>query len=46
MVTLIENNDSYSNPHDDKDDNGDGSDNNADETMNAQITRHIYMEDF
>ena len=44
MVTMIENIDSYSNPHeiyDDKDDNDNSSDNNADQTMNAQITRYI-----
>ena len=45
---MIDNNDSHRNPHeiyDDKD-NGDSSDNNDDQTMNAQITRHIYMKVF
>ena len=53
MITMIDNNDSYRNPHeiydekdDNKDDKGDSSDNNDDQIMNAQIIRHIYMEDF
>ena len=49
MITMIDNNDSFSNPHninDGKDDNYDSSDNNDDQTMNAQITGHLYMEGF
>ena len=53
MITMIDNNDSYRNPHeiydekdDNKDDKGDSSDNNDDQIMNAQIIRHIYMEVF
>ena len=49
MITMIDNNPSYSNPHkiyDDKDDNDDSSDNNDDQTMNAQITQQRYMECF
>ena len=53
MITMIDKNDSYRNPHeiydekdDNKDDKGDSSDNNDDQIMNAQIIRHIYMEDF
>ena len=41
MITIVDNNDSYSNPHkicDNKDDNDDSSNNNDDQTMNAQIT--------
>ena len=48
MITIIDNNDSYSNHYkiyDDKDDNDENSDND-DTTMNAQITRWIYMEGF
>ena len=49
MITMMDNNDSFSNPHninDGKDDNDDSSDNNDDQTMNAQITGHLYMEGF
>ena len=49
MIKMIDNNDSYCNPHeicDDKDDNDDNSDKNYDQTMNAQITQHIYMKSF
>ena len=48
MITIIDNNDSYSNHYkiyDDKDDNDENSDND-DTTMNAQITQWIYMEGF
>ena len=49
MIAMIDNNDSFRNPHninDGKDDNDDSSDNNDDQTMNAQITRHLYMGGF
>ena len=39
MKTMIDNNDG-------KDDNDDSSGNNDDQTMNAQITGHLYMEGF